>query len=136
MQGKLAAETTTNPIGTRLFHHNITVSGNYVRHLEKVYSNVRQKLARQLEDDMPEIVVNAMIWEYLCPQRLLGRDALAEPLVALFFTFVELSDTRPTRDSAAPLRTLGHPSLVCAYYDGNWQHLWRKSHATQARHDK
>ena len=84
MQGKLAAETTTNLIGTRLFHHNITVSRNYVGHL----SNVRQKLGRQLGDDMPEIVVNSMIWEYLCPQRLLGRDAHAEPLVALFFSLL------------------------------------------------
>ena len=41
VHGKLAAETNNNPVGTRLSHHNGTISRNDVRHLEKVYSNVR-----------------------------------------------------------------------------------------------
>ena len=124
--GKVAAETTTNPIGTRLF-----------RHLEKVFSNVQQKFARQLGDDMPEIVVNAMIWGVLMSATSpRPRRPCRASCCPLFFPFVELSDTRPTRDSAASLRTLGHPTLVCAYCDGNRQHLLRKSHATHAQHNK
>ena len=34
--GTLAAETTNNPIGTRLSHHNTTIFLNNVGHLEKV----------------------------------------------------------------------------------------------------
>ena len=60
--GKPAAETAKNPIGTRFSHHNMTISRIFVGHLEKVYSNVRQKLGRQPGDDMPEIDVNMMIW--------------------------------------------------------------------------
>ena len=58
----VVAETTKNPIGTRLSHHNLTISWNFVGHLEKFYSNVRQKLGRPPGDDMPEIDVNTMIW--------------------------------------------------------------------------
>ena len=66
MQGKLVTETTKNPIGTGPSHHNMTISRNYVGHLEKV-SNVRQKRGRQPEDDMPEIDVNMMIWRKCMP---------------------------------------------------------------------
>ena len=59
--GKFVAQMTKTPVGTRLFHHNMTISPNNVGHLEKVYSNVRQKLGRQLRGDKPEIDVNAMI---------------------------------------------------------------------------
>ena len=61
--GKPAAGTTKNPIavGTRLSHHTMKISPNYVGHLEKVYSNVRRKIGRQPEDDMPELDVNMMI---------------------------------------------------------------------------
>ena len=55
--------TTKNSIGTGLPQHNMTTSPNNVGHLEKVYSNVRQKLGRQPGDDMPEVYVNTMIWK-------------------------------------------------------------------------
>ena len=55
------AETTNNPLGTRLSHHNLRISRDNVGHLEKVYSNVRQKHGRQPGDDVLEIDVNAMI---------------------------------------------------------------------------
>ena len=38
------SETTKDPIGTRLTHHNMRISQNYVGHLENVHSNVRQNL--------------------------------------------------------------------------------------------
>ena len=47
---------------TKDSHHNMTISWNCVGHLEKGYSDVRQKLARQPEGDMPEIDANMMIW--------------------------------------------------------------------------
>ena len=59
--GKTVAETTMNPIVTRLSHHNLTVCRNCVGHLEKVHSNVRQKLGRQAGDDTPEIDANKMM---------------------------------------------------------------------------
>ena len=68
--GTPAAETTKNPIGRSLSHHNLTISQNYVVHFEKVSSNVRQKLGRQPGDDMPEIDVNTMIWG-ICPPHVI-----------------------------------------------------------------
>ena len=62
---KLLAATTNNPIGTRLSHHNMTISRNYAGYLEKVQSNVRQKFGCQAEDDMLENDVNIMIWRIL-----------------------------------------------------------------------
>ena len=35
---KFVAETTKNPMSTRLFHHILRISRNYVVHLGKVYS--------------------------------------------------------------------------------------------------
>ena len=63
--GKPAAETTKNPMGTTFAQHSLTISQNYVGQLEKVHSNVRQKLGRQPGDDMPEIDVNTTIWRIL-----------------------------------------------------------------------
>ena len=63
--GRLVAETTKKTIGTKLSHHNFEISRNNVGHLGKVYSNVRQKLSRPQGDDMPDIDVNAMIWDFL-----------------------------------------------------------------------
>ena len=40
----------------------MTISWNSVGHLEKIYSNKRQKLGHQPEDDMPEIDGNMMTW--------------------------------------------------------------------------
>ena len=51
-----------NPFGTSLSHHNMTISPNFVGHLERVSSNVRQKHGRQPEDDMLEMDINMMIW--------------------------------------------------------------------------
>ena len=53
MQGNFFAEATKNPMA---------MSPNYVGHLEKVYSNVRQTIGRQPEDALLEIDVNMMIW--------------------------------------------------------------------------
>ena len=55
-------KTTKNHVGTGLSHQNMTISPNNVGHLEKVRSNVRQKLGRQQDDDILEIDVNMMIW--------------------------------------------------------------------------
>ena len=60
--GKPVAETTKNPIGSRLTHHNLKMSRSLVGHLEKVHSNVRQKLGRQPGVDMVEIDVITIIW--------------------------------------------------------------------------
>ena len=60
--GKPVAKTTKNPINTKVSHHDLRISRNNVGHLEKVHSNVRQKLGRQPGDDMPEIDVNMLIW--------------------------------------------------------------------------
>ena len=60
--GTPVAETTKKPMATKLSHHNMTISRNYVDHLERVYSNVRQKLGRQPGEDTFEIHVNVMIW--------------------------------------------------------------------------
>ena len=56
------AETTKKPIAGKLSHHNFEISRSNVGHLEKVCSNVRQKLSRPQGDDMLDIDVNAMIW--------------------------------------------------------------------------
>ena len=58
--GKLVAETRNKHIGTKLFHYNFQIFN--VDHLEKVCSNVRQKLSRLQGDEMLNIDVNAMIW--------------------------------------------------------------------------
>ena len=55
------AETTKKTIGTNLSHHHFEVSN--VDHIEKVFSNVRQKVSRFEVDEMLDIDVNAMIWE-------------------------------------------------------------------------
>ena len=60
--GRPVAETTKNPM---------RISRHKVGHLEKDYSNVRQKLGRQPRDDMPDIDVNAMIWRIFMSK---GRD--------------------------------------------------------------
>ena len=66
--GRLVAETTKNPIGTEWSHHNLDIPRNNVGHLEKVYSNVRQKtwsstgrrhaLDRRQRDDLEYIYVS------------------------------------------------------------------------------
>ena len=53
---------TKNFMWTRLSHHNMTIFPNNVDTLEKVDSNLRQKLGRQPNGDMLEIDVNMMIW--------------------------------------------------------------------------
>ena len=59
------AETTRKPIGTNISHHFLQVCRYNVVHLEKVFSNVREKLGRQLGDDVSVINVNTMSWEIL-----------------------------------------------------------------------
>ena len=59
---KPVAEKTKKIIGTKLSHHNFEITN--VDHLEKVYSNVTQKLSRPQGDDMLDIDVNAMIWGF------------------------------------------------------------------------
>ena len=56
------AETTKETIGAKLSHHNFQISGSNVGHLEKVCSNVRQKLSRPQGSDVLDIDINAMIW--------------------------------------------------------------------------
>ena len=51
----------------------MTFFQNYAGHLEKLHSNVRQKLGRQPEDDMLEIDVNMMLWRMLMSAHL-GQD--------------------------------------------------------------
>ena len=60
--GILVTETTKNPVGSRLSHHNMTISSNNVGHLEKVYSNVQRKLGRPQNDEVEQININAMVW--------------------------------------------------------------------------
>ena len=85
------AETTRKTTGTKLSHHNLEISRNNVGHLEKVYSNVRQKLGRQPGDDIPDIDVNAMfMWAGVthcgceprwccCSRKLLSRVGTERP---------------------------------------------------------
>ena len=61
--GRLAAETTKN----QLSHHNLEISRNNVGQMEKVHSNVQQKLGRQPGDNLLENDVNAMIWGISIP---------------------------------------------------------------------
>ena len=42
--------------------HNLHISTAYVSHLEKVYSNVRQKVGRKPGDKMEDLDVNTSIW--------------------------------------------------------------------------
>ena len=42
--------------------HNYRISRAYVRHLEKVYSNLRQQLKRKPEDKMKDLDVNTLMW--------------------------------------------------------------------------
>ena len=55
-------ETTKNPIGTRLSHHNMKITPNCVDYLEKLYPSVRRKRGQQPNDDMLQVDVNMMIW--------------------------------------------------------------------------
>ena len=57
---KLVAETRNEHNGTKMSHYNFQIFN--VDHLEKVCSNVRQKLSRLQGDEMLNIDVNAMIW--------------------------------------------------------------------------
>ena len=76
---KRVAETTKNLVGTRLSHQIMTISPNYVGHLERVHSNVRRKLGHQPHDDMVQIDVNMVIWGIFMSDTLtavlhLGQD--------------------------------------------------------------
>ena len=42
--------------------HNLHISTAYVSHLEKVFSNVRQKFGRKPGDNMEDLDVNTSIW--------------------------------------------------------------------------
>ena len=52
-------------VGT-IWPHNLRVSTAYVPHLEKVFSNVRQRYGLKLGDKMENLDVNAAFWGMLC----------------------------------------------------------------------
>ena len=58
--GKPVAKTIHILSDTKLTHHNFQISN--VDHLEKVFSNVRQKLSRPPGDEIFDVDVNGMIW--------------------------------------------------------------------------
>ena len=60
---RFVAETTKKPIGTQLSHRKLKISKNNVGNLEKIIRTYDKKCVVNQEDDMPEIDVNAMIWE-------------------------------------------------------------------------
>ena len=61
--------------------NNFLISVAYVPHLEKVYSNLRQKIGRKSEDDMKDLYANSLIWGMFMSPTLdaavhLGKDYL------------------------------------------------------------
>ena len=58
--GKPVAKMLHRLSETRLTHHNFEIFN--VNHLEKVFSNVRQKLNRPERDEMKDVQGNGMIW--------------------------------------------------------------------------
>ena len=46
----------------KVWPHNFHISTAYVPHLEKVFSNVRQKFGRKPGDKMEDLDVNTSIW--------------------------------------------------------------------------
>ena len=66
-----------NGVG-KIWPQNLSVSTACVPHLEKVFSNVRQRYGLKLGDKMESLDVNAAIWGMLCPllfklQFILGK---------------------------------------------------------------
>ena len=86
-KGNLLRKRQNNPIGTRLSHHNITESRNCVRQLEKVYSNVRQKIGHQLGDDMPESLSTRWSGNTYVPNVSSAATPLPSLLLPSFFPF-------------------------------------------------
>ena len=58
--GKPCAKTSNRLNEIRLTHHDFQIFN--VDHLEKVFSNVRQKLSRLEWDEMLDVEINGMIW--------------------------------------------------------------------------
>ena len=53
--------TSCDNVETSLVHHNFS-RYSMMHHLERVFSNVRQKLSRPEGDEMLDVEVNGMIW--------------------------------------------------------------------------
>ena len=61
--------------------HNLHISTAYVPHLEKVFSNVRQKLGRKPGDKMEDLDVNTSIWRVFMTATLQAADHLGNDYV-------------------------------------------------------
>ena len=79
--GRLAAEGSGTVNVDSVWPNNFPISVGHVPHLEKVYSNLQQKLGRKSGDDLNDLETNSLIWRMFMTATLdtavhLGKDYL------------------------------------------------------------